>query len=178
MKSIRYAVPFIAGVVTLLTTEWSSTQAAMISYEVSDLGAGRWKYTYEVKNVSLAQPVNEFTIWFNRSRYANLAVASSNPPASTWSELVVQPDPVLHDDGFYDALQTPGGIGIGTSVGGFAVEFDWLATGQPGAQPFDIIDPVSLQTRYSGITVPEPSTLALLALGGLVTIRRQARSSR
>jgi len=53
-------------------------------------------------------------------------------PAAAWNEVVVQPDPVLHDSGFYDALTRRVGIPVGGGEGGFAVTFDWLGPGTPG----------------------------------------------
>ena len=54
---------------------------------------------------------------------------------------------------------------VGQSVEGFTVSFDWLGTGLPGSQPFEIINPLDSQTIDSGNTVPEPATLLLFALG-------------
>jgi len=53
-------------------------------------------------------------------------------------------------------------------VAGFAVSFDWLGTGEPGAQFYEIIDPDTFETIDSGWTVPEPGTICLLSFGGLV----------
>src|SRR5262249_23476464 len=93
-----------------------------------------------------------------------LSIATSNPPADNWSELVAQPDPPIHADGFYDALSTTGGIPAGNHVAGFAVTFDWLGTGLPGAQRFDIVDPANFAVRFSATTIPEPSTILLVAM--------------
>jgi hypothetical protein len=105
-------------------------------------------------------------------KYRNLEVITPDPPAANWDELVVQPDPILHDDGFYDALALGAGILVGSQEAGFAVQFDWLGSGEPGPQPFDIVDPVTFQTKYSGTTLPEPSALILLA-GAVAAARRQ-----
>ena len=90
-----------------------------------------------------------------------------------WDELVVQPDPILTDDGFYDALATGDGIAQGASFAGFTAQFDWLGTGEPGAQLFEIIDPDTFETIYSGQTVPEPTALTLLMLGAALTATRR-----
>jgi len=47
-------------------------------------------------------------------------------------------------------------IAIGEHVYGFAVSFDWLGEGEPGAQFYEIIDPDTFETINSGWTVPEP----------------------
>ena len=139
----------------------SPADLVTIAYETSDLGANRWQYTYTVENVALTEYVEEFTIWFQFGLFDSLAMETPDPPASEWDELVIQPDPVLTDDGFYDALTLTDGIGIGESVEGFAVSFDWLGSGEPGSQPFEIIDPVTFETLYEGNTVPEPMTFLM-----------------
>lgn len=143
-----------------------------IQYEVEDIGAGRWEYTYEVANNALAAPVEEFTIWFEFGRYENLMITTPDPPGSGWDELLVQPDPILTDDGFYDALSLTGGVPIGETITGFGVSFDWLAAGDPGAQLVEVIDPATFDTLYSGSTVPEPTTLVLLGVLLPACIRR------
>ena len=142
-----------------------------VGYQASDLGGGHWKYIYDVRNDSFSEPIQEFTIWFDRAKYRTLQVATPNPPAADWDELVVQPDPILHDDGFYDARALGAGILVGSQETGFVVQFDWLGSGGPGRQPFDIVNPITLQVEYSGMTVPEPSAWILLA-GGIAAARR------
>jgi hypothetical protein len=162
-----------AALALLVATAWADAPSVTVEYAASPLGGGRWQYTYTVENPALGRPVEEFTIWFGYDAYRNLALATPDPPAAAWNEVVVQPDPVLHDSGFYDALTRTVGIPVGGSEGGFAVTFDWLGAGTPGAQAFDILDPVTFQPVYSGMTVPEPATLALLSVLGVLTLRRR-----
>jgi hypothetical protein len=143
-----------------------------ICYQPTDLGSGRWQYTYDVCNISLSEEIEEFTIWFGVGSYDNLTVETLDPPAADWDELVWQPEPFLGDDGGYDALAKNLNISIGQNVYGFAVSFDWLGTGTPGSQFYEIIDPVDFHTIDSGFTVPEPATLLLLGFGGLVCFRK------
>ncbi|MCX5636974.1 MAG: PEP-CTERM sorting domain-containing protein [Planctomycetota bacterium] len=170
---------FFAAVVFVfsLTAIGFGVPKTEIRYQTSDLGLGRWQYTYEVTNISLTVPIEEFTLWFEFGLYENLAIQTPDPPASNWSEIVIQPEPVLQDDGAYDARALNSGIGIGKPVSGFAVSFDWLGDAvMPGSQFYEIIDPTIYQTIDSGYTVPEPATLLLLSLG-LWVFRRNIKSS-
>jgi hypothetical protein len=160
-------VLFLAGIVLggLKTEIW---------YQTSEFGLGRWQYIYDVKNISLTAQIEEFTIWFEFGLYENLAIETSDPPASNWSEIVIQPEPVLKDDGAYDARALNLGIGIGETVKGFTVSFDWLGDGiMPGSQFYEIIDTTTYQTIDSGWTVPEPATFILFCLSGAALCRRR-----
>lgn len=164
-------------VLAVLLAASGSTQAgpASIVYEAVELGGGQWEYTYEVSNNSLPVAIEEFTIWFELGSFAQLAVTTPDPPAGDWDELVVQPDPVLTDDGFYDALALSAGIAPGETVADFSVSFGWLGSGQPGAQLFEIIDPETFEPIYSGLTTPEPTTLAMLIAASICCGRRHRR---
>lgn len=147
-----------------------------ILYDCTDLGSGRWQYNYRVRNISLTEEIEEFTIWFGYGFYDNLTIETLNPPAGNWDEIILQPDPMLSDDGGYDALTNALNIGIGQSVSGFAVSFDWLGTGDPGTQYYEIIDSDTFETIEDGYTelIPEPATLLLLGLG-VIVLRRKTR---
>jgi hypothetical protein len=150
-----------------------------VQYQATSLGANQWSYAYTVSNNSLAEPVREFTVWFDQSLFRNLQVASPNPPSAGWSELVVQPDLVIQDDGFYDALSLGAGIAAGTQVPGFSVRFEWIGSGQPGSQPFEVVDPATFTTIYRDFTVPEPATaLSTVAMAGVLLARAGKRVRR
>jgi hypothetical protein len=142
-----------------------------IQYEATDLGSGRWQYTYDVYNLSLAEEIKEFTIWFDVDSYDNLTIETLDPPASNWDEVVWQPEQFLGDDGAYDALAKSLSIVVSQNVYGFAVSFDWLGIGTPGSQFYEIIDPVDFHTIDSGFTIPEPATLLLFGLGCMLLPR-------
>jgi len=150
--------------------------ATQIRYTTTDLGSGRWQYEYEVTNLSLGQILEEFTVWFESDLYENLAVVSV-PPTALWRGTVWQPDPILATDGGYNAKNVLEGAGIpeDETLGGFAVSFDWLATGTPDSQFYEVIDFVTSDVIDSGYTVPEPATLCLLGLG-VVLLRKRTQS--
>jgi len=167
---------FLGVVFGFLLTAGSFGASTQIIYKTNELGTGRWQYTYDVKNISLTETIEEFTIWFDFGLYEDLAIQTPDPPASNWSEIVLQPEPVLQDDGAYDAKALGPGIGIGQVVTGFAVSFNWLGDSvMPGPQFYEIIDPTTYQTIDSGYTIPEPATIFLIGLGSLVLqIKRKA----
>ncbi len=148
-----------------------------IQFIANDLGLDRWEYVYTVKNVGLTEGIDEFTVWFGVGSYDNLVIETLDPPASNWDEIVWQPEPFLGDDGGYDALATGLNIGIGESVSGFAVSFDWLGAGSPGSQYYEIINPMDFSTIETGWTTPEPSTLMLFGFSGLVLLNKYRKQN-
>jgi len=145
-----------------------------IIYKATEVGQGRWQYEYSVENKELSTAIEEFTIWFDLAKYDNLAVETAEPLASQWDEVVWQPEPVLADDGAYDAMALNLGIQQGQKAGPFAVSFDWLGDGGPGSQFYEIIDPATFETIDEGWTIPEPATLVLLGLGLLALRKRHS----
>jgi hypothetical protein len=147
-----------------------------IWYDLTDLGSGRWEYTYEVSNINLGVPIEEFTIWFDYGLYQNLLMTTPDPPAGNWDEIVWQPELGLGNGG-YDALAIGLGINAGENICGFAVSFDWLGIGDPRSQYYEIIDPSTFETIESGWTVPEPATFSLLLLCTMyISVRRRRKS--
>ena len=120
-------------ILPILSLPCLAADQTKIVYETTDLGSNRWQYVYDVCNISLSETIEEFTIWFGIGSYDNLAIETLDPPASNWDELVWDPEPLLDDDGGYDALATGLNIAVGEHVYGFAVSFDWLGTDEPGS---------------------------------------------
>jgi hypothetical protein len=165
---------FAGALLVFLFTCSVALPVTQIQYETADLGAGRWQYSYDVSNTSLTGMIEEFTIWFDFDLYDNLFIETPDPPASDWDEIVVQPEPVFSDNGYYDALALAGiGINLGETVSEFTVSFAWLGVGEPGPQLFEIIEPDSFETLDSGWTIPEPSTLLMLGLGAVILRRKR-----
>jgi hypothetical protein len=165
----------------LMSVLASNAYCVSISYEMNMLGGNRYEFSYTVLNDTLSVDIEEFTIFFEEGLYDNLTVTTS---PLNWDPFVINPDPLIPDDGFYDALAIFSGISPGDQLGNFSVNFDWLGTGSPGAQYFEIINPFSFDVLASGNTeiavtasapVPEPSTILLFAsgLGILAAIGRK-----
>ena len=153
----------------------SASPMTQVKYTVENLGSDRWRHSYDVQNISLSDGIEEFTIWFDYSLYDDLSVTTPLPLANDWDEITIQPEPVLSDDGFYDALTLGLPINVGETAGGFSVNFDWLGTGQPGSQYYEIINTTTFGTIESGYTVPEPAIFLLLLSGTVLLRRRRAQ---
>ena len=142
-------------------------------------GGNQWTFDYVVTHGFGDPVIAEFTIYFDRALYANLAVAAS-PPA--WSSLVAQPDSAIPADGFFDSLVIGAGIDAGKSQSGFAVSFLFLGLGTPGNQRFEVIDPSTFEVLRSGSTVvsniPEPGRYLLASVGMLLLLSRRKLRSR
>lgn len=166
--------------------------AAIIRFDVTPDVGSSWIYSYEVENDTGTDLIEQFTIFFDRSLFSNLAVDAT--PAGWEDAFVAQPEngPVLFDDGFFDVLAAPGfGIAPGALLGGFRVRFDFLGGGTPGSQAFDIIGADGFTPVFSGFTqgrvaVAEPGAaglfgiaLSLWAVSAFaMTRRRPARGAR
>ena len=162
-----------------LVVAWSihSAHAAIITYSAQNIGGDAWEYAYEVANESFGVGIDSFTIFFDEDSFADLAIVASPPD---WDSIVIQPDLILPDAGFFDSLALADPIALGSTLGGFAASFRFLGTGAPGSQLFTIND-ADFNPIFSGSTilridgepppppvgVPEPPTLGLLAIAFL-----------
>ena len=158
-----------------------ASHAILIEYEALDLvnttpGTDLWQYNYYVSDYVFLTD-RGFSIWFDSNGYNNLTLASTSPD---WNALAVQPDILLPDAGYYDALAQ---IDHASLASPFSVQFTWLGNnGVPGSQRFDIynLSNSSLLVTDSGNTVlrgtvvPLPASLWLL-LSGIATVSWWAR---
>jgi len=171
----------IAAALLLLASLFAlgRASAAVITYELTPEAGNRWTYQYTVSAAASDPVIEEFTVFFDPALYANLQLVSA-PPG--WDALVIEPDQGLPADGFFDALALASGLAPGSSLGGFGVSFDFLGNGRPGAQNFDIVDPVTFATISSGSTLleggtdlPEPATAWLMGVPLLLLLRSRSR---
>ena len=167
---------FFVFFVCLLVISFSSQAfAAVISYELTDLGSGSFQYTYTMENNTLNEPLKLFTVWFDESRYSNLVITSPTSINSRWDQIILQ------SSGFgvplgYDASALSDGIAAGQTETGFAVKFDWLGMDLPGPQYYEVFDPVSFDVLEQGYTIPEPATVMLITLGSTLLLRKKKNS--
>ena len=142
--------------------------ADTIEYTIENLGGSSWQYNYTVINTG-ADALEAFAVYFDFGVYENLDLISS--PAD-WDPLVIQPDLGLPDDGFVDSLAFAAGVAPGEMLGGFSVSFDFLETGTPGDQFFDIFDlntvdimAVASLRESMSLRCPNPLLSGLFAIG-------------
>lgn len=165
--------------------------AIIIDYDLTSLGGNSYQYDYTVTNdgsLGAGVALEWFAILFDPALYDefSLSIVTPDPPASEWDELILGSG--VGVPAAYDVFALAGGIAVGASVSGFAVQFDWLGAGLPGVQDVEVYrfedgDSISLvetgTTRPESLTIPEPSTLALLFLGAVVAsttwLRRRPR---
>lgn len=151
---------------------------ALLDYGVTQVGGATWRFNYVVNNLGLSGDIGEITTYFDSALYSNLTVVSI---PLDWDSIVVPADLGIPADGFFDALALGNGILNGQSQGGFSVQFDFLGTGRPGSQPFELRD-ASFGLLAQGNTVavtavPEPNIVALL-ITGLLAIAHVVRRGR
>lgn len=145
-------------------------QATIIDSKYTSLGGNNWSVDFNVVNDGAPAQISDFTVYFGVGQFSELSLGSS--PA-TWSPLIIQPDPGIPADGFFDGavFEPVNALRLRQSRDGFVINFSYLGQSQPGSLPFDIVD-ANFNTVFSGstivlvTTVPEPSSL-LLWLSGL-----------
>jgi hypothetical protein len=146
--------------------------ATVITFVATDLpealnAPDRWQYTYVVSGRTFSSDQG-FVVLFDHSLYDNLSAGAPTPP--DWEVVVGEPIPALLSPGFFDALALTSNP---SALGPFVVSFDWLGSGVPESQPFDVYELVGRfpDVFESGFTrpaaVPEPSLLLLIAGAGL-----------
>ena len=152
----------------LLTASWAGpSRATVITAEFTALGGDAYRAVYSVSNdgsLGAGTAIVLFDLLFDPADFLESSLAIMTPPAlgAGWDELLLGSAPGV--PAAYDALALTGGIADGATASGFAVEFTWLGAGTPtGVQPFAIYDPETFELLESGVTVPEPAALSLLA---------------
>ena len=178
----------ILATLTLLLAA-QTAHAIPINYELTSLGGTSYRYDYTVTNdgsLGAGVAIDWFAILFDPALYdeSSLTIVTTDPPASDWDELILASGFLI--DAAYDVFALASGIAPGEAVSGFGIEFAWLGNGTPGAQPFEIYDPDTLDVLGKGLTrstvaaVPEPGSLALVlagAIAGMATLRRRRQAA-
>jgi hypothetical protein len=130
----------------------SGAKAIAVSYALVDLGGNLFRYEYTITNDPGAPSIRLVDLFFDPSLYdeTSLTDASSGAIATGWNRMFLASG--IGVPAAFDALASDGGIPAGGSSSGFAVEFRWRGSGLPGAQGFEIYDPVSFVRLAAGTT--------------------------
>jgi hypothetical protein len=173
-------IDLTAGALLLGVTVAFNAAATSVLYDATKIGGNEWELSYDVSNNSLSVPIQELTIYFNPSVFSNIAVGLTQPTG--WNNpIAVQSDPSFLPDlsgyGFFDTVASNSGIPVGGSLAGFTALVDYSGNGMPMSQIFQVVNPTTFATLDQGSTtpksgggtgVPEPSSVAVFALGLLV----------
>ncbi len=140
----------------------------VIDADVADLGGGRWEYSYTISNIVDEQAsitAEWLTIWFDYADYSNFEITTAD--ALGWSESIIHPEPLTYSGAGYDLGNLAQPLTEGNYLSGFSIAFDYAGAEAPTpvGQRFEIVNPDTWQTVYTGYTVPEPATLLLISTG-------------
>lgn len=156
---------------------------AGLSYETVDVpdtmvGVDRMKYVYHLDGAFTQ--FYGFNLIYDPAQYAALDITV--PLGSDWAPSITQPDALAPLTGLVSHAAL---IDITDATATFEVEFDWLGTGIPGSQPYEIFDDffnvvTTARTTPFGATppdptVPEPGTLTLAAAALLALSSQRLR---
>lgn len=184
---------FAAGLMLLWPIQSSAASPTSISIQASviSMGGNVYRYVYSITNNGSLQggaPIKLFDILFDTSLYqqGSLQIVTPSNLSTQWSQQILTGIPPV--PAAYDSLALQGGIPEGTTVTGFSVQFTWLGSGTPGAQPFQIFDPTTFQQLQTGqtavdstpVSVPAASTLllVLISVGLVLIVAYQSRLQR
>lgn len=164
-----------AAVVLFALSSAGAAHAVEVTATREHLGGSRWLYSYELDAFPYTTGYG-FTVYFDPEQFAALTPAAP-APSTDWNVVVLQPDPGLGAEGYYDAQTLFDDSTVDTV---FRVSFDWFGIGLPGPQPFEVREPApSYDVVESGMTtfVPEPAVLAQHA-GTLLSLAAMAARGR
>jgi hypothetical protein len=172
----------VCGLLTIFCSLMSPAYATSVQYNLVDLGGGDYRYVYSITNdgsLGSGVPIQLFDIFFDPAQYLESSLSVTTPPPlnGDWDQIFLASSPGV--PAAYDALASAGGIADGATVTGFSVDFQWIGTGTPGVQPYEIYDPNTFALLEQGVSaspVPVPAALWLFS-SGLVTLLG-ARSTR
>ena len=164
----------------LLSAASMSNAIPMVEFALEDLGGDMFRYNYTIHNDHSIDTVVEINTFFDPVLYDTTSLGNETAPGR-WLPFVDD----LSDPAIYQAvdfsMDPSSGVPPMTSLSGFSVDFLWLGSGLPGAQPFELLTTNFLDPLIQGMTtttaVPLPPAIFLLgsALGmGAIRVRKRS----
>jgi hypothetical protein len=155
VKMLNHKMPFLFLVLTISIFSIQNSRASSISYQLQNLGIDHYRYTYTIiNNGSLPNngSIQLVDILFDTTLYneSSLSISSASSVSSSWSEQILASAPGI--PATYDFSSKGLGLQIGSSFSGFSIDFEWLGSGLPGAQGFEIYDPSNFNLLETGTT--------------------------
>ena len=178
---ITFWLPLWAGLLAPIV------QAGTVQFEVTNLGAGSYQYTYLLSGFTF-QANEDLDVQFDPGIYATLSNPTAGDP-TLFTAMAFQPDSMTDASGDYIALAL---VDTPSLAGPFEVDFTLVGGGQPGPQPYSLnlfddngflLSTVTTgETSLASTTAPEPGGLmlggvGLLLLAGAAFARRRTRST-
>jgi hypothetical protein len=172
------------GVFLLLLASQLAAGTISIQYSVTPLGGNVYEYVYSVYNNGTLPgngSVQLFDIDFDTSLYSALQISTPSSFNLQWSQEILAGG--LGYPAEFDVCAAPAsspscppfsgsGIPVYSTLAGFSVTFDWLGSGTPGPQPFEVYDSNFNKLQSGETATPEPSSLCLIALAFSLTACR------
>ena len=149
----------------------NSLIAGTIGFQVTNLGENSYRYTYVVSDFTFALD-QELDIRFDPTLYGTL---SNGAAGSDFAVLLLQPNNPPGAFGDFSALALAQNPSLAVV---FSVDFTFLASGKPGAQPFlvnqfdasgNFVSTLTSGSTTLQETAPEPACLLLTGAGLLMT---------
>ena len=191
LSPIVAAMPWrSATAAVLLALAGAASAAPSISYTVVDLVDTMMGQDLQQYQYTLTGPIDTFggvTIAFDSVLYGMLSNLTTSDPTLDTTTPLTQPDAGLPAVGLA-YVTSPSGIAAGNNAM-FSIDFVWLGgASAPGAQTFDVFDGnfdkigTSQFTMpaggSSGMPLPEPDSLALLAAALMAAVAAKQGVSR
>lgn len=164
MKKAFLSIPMVMLLVVGITAKGNATTISYSATDLTDVTEGKdlWEYSYHVTGHAFAADTG-FTIYFDLGLHDRLN-ASPSAPNTDWDVIAWDPDPLLPDDGAYDAYAL---VDNASLTGMFSISFVWLGGGTgPGSQFFEVYDGFtwsvldSGNTTLAGSATPSPVPLS------------------
>ena len=162
----------ICSILLLITANnfCSATNNMEIYVESTLISDNTWQLDYTVSNYDFTiDVIEEATVEFDFDEFDNLSDVSLEGLAC---DIQVWPAITQTRDGWAFDVLFDKSLEIGESFTGISMQVDYLGDGKPVMLYYEIVDPVTFETITDGYTVPEPTTLLLLGLGGLLARRK------